>query len=403
MNILVLQETDWLTRGPHIQHHLFERLSRNPSINITVIDYDIDNVQRTKSILQKKRKFHNINRTIKNSNVKIIRTAHINIPYLRRFSTLITNFFEILKIIRKNRPDIIIGYSISNGFIGLLLAKFFHIPYIFHYIDTLHKLVPITYAQDIARIISRFLLKHSNLMIVFNKYQQSNTINEGTSPEKIKILPTGISLKNSSFNENKLQKLKYKFSITEDDFVIFFMGWLYEFAGLKEIIDFYNYDVRNGRFKLKFLILGDGGIYESLIKHVKEIGAEWVLLPGRVPFFEIREYIQLANLCLLSFKINDITKAITPIKIIEYLAMKKPVLSTRLPGVVYELGINKGVIFTRDQNDLIRKIGDLIPHKEKLKKIGLEGFENIKDKFEWTKIINQFKEIVIESIKLKEI
>ena len=40
MNILVLQETDWLSRGPHTQHHVFERMSRNPNIKITVMEYD---------------------------------------------------------------------------------------------------------------------------------------------------------------------------------------------------------------------------------------------------------------------------------------------------------------------------------------------------------------------------
>ena len=32
MNLLVIQETDWLTRGPHIQHHIFERLSKNVTV-----------------------------------------------------------------------------------------------------------------------------------------------------------------------------------------------------------------------------------------------------------------------------------------------------------------------------------------------------------------------------------
>jgi hypothetical protein len=43
MKILVLQETDWLTRGPHTQHHIFERLTQSPNIEILVLDFDIDN------------------------------------------------------------------------------------------------------------------------------------------------------------------------------------------------------------------------------------------------------------------------------------------------------------------------------------------------------------------------
>ncbi len=142
MIILGIQETDWLKRGPHTQHHIFERLSKNSAIKITFLDYDMDKLLRSNSLFIKKRKYSQVDRSVKNSNVNIIRTAHIQVPYLRRISSLITNFFEILNFIRKNRPDLIIGFSLSNGIIGLLLARLFRIPYIFYYIDLLHTLVP---------------------------------------------------------------------------------------------------------------------------------------------------------------------------------------------------------------------------------------------------------------------
>ena len=64
MHILVLQETDWITRGPHTQHHIFEDLSTINSIKITVLDYDIDKVQPSKSLFVKEKEFNNIHITI---------------------------------------------------------------------------------------------------------------------------------------------------------------------------------------------------------------------------------------------------------------------------------------------------------------------------------------------------
>ena len=401
MNILVLQETDWLTRGPHTQHHIFDRLSKNPMFKITVLDYDIDKIQRSNSLIIRKKVFQNIDRAIKNSKVQIIRTAHIQVPYVRRISSLITNFFEILKIIRKNRPDIIIGFSMSNGFLGLLLAKLFKIPYIFFCMDILHELVVISQVQKIARMISRFSLKKADRVIVHTMYQRIYFINEGASPDNIEVLLTGMSLENTVVDAKKFKEIKKKLLISDDDFIIFFMGYLYDFAGLTEIIDFYNNDVKNGKLKLKFLILGDGGIYNHLVNHVKKIGAEWVILTGKVPFLDITEYISLADLCLLSFKLNKNTKEIIPIKVIEYMAMKKPVLSTSLPGVVYEFGKNDGVIFTKTQQELIRKIADLIPQKKDLRKLGEKGFELVKTKYVWSNVIKDFKEILIDVIKKK--
>jgi len=399
MNILVLQETDWLTRGPHTQHHIFETLSLKPSINIQVLDYDMDNIMRSNSIFIKKHVYMNIHRAVQDSHVEIIRTSHLKVVFLRRFSSLITNFFQILKIIRNNKPDLIVGFSITNGMIGLIYSKIFKIPFIFFYIDILHQLVPLLYAQGLARISCQILLKNANQVLVHTKFQQRYVINEGSKPERVMVLPDGITLKNTEVDIHKFENLKIKFSINDDDFIIFFMGYLYDFAGLKEIIDYYNNDVSSGKIKLKFVILGDGGIYNSLKNYIKKIGANWVILAGRVPFFEIAEYIQLADLCLLSFRINDITKEIVPIKIFEYMAMKKPVLSNSLPAVVLELKNKSDVIFSKNLDDLIKKIGDLISEKHELRQLGLQGYEFVKKNYAWPILINRFKKILIDVMK----
>ena len=402
MNILGLQETDWLTRGPHTQHHIFERLSKNPNFKITVFDYDIDKILRLKSLIIKKFVYNNIDRAVENSNVTIIRTAHIQVPYIRRVSSLITNFFGTLAFFRRNRPDIILGFSITNGAIGLLLAKLFRIPYIFYYIDLLHTLVLVPYAQYFARLISRFLFKNSDRVIVVTKPLQKYVLNEGVPIEKVHILLNGISLENTVVDREKLRTLKSNISIEDDDFVILYMGYLYDFAGLKEIIDYYNADVKSGKLNIKFLIVGDGGIYNRLINHIKEINADWVILTGKVPFFEVTEYIELADLCLMSFELNDVTKDITPVKVMEYMAMKKPVLSTSLPSVVREIGKNNGVIFAQNQKELVEKIRDLTKEKEKLKDIGLRGYELIKKHYMWPNIMKDLKKIMLDLIKEKK-
>jgi len=401
MNILVLQETDWLTRGPNTQHHVFERISKNPNIKVTVFDYDIDRIMCSKSIFIKKQIYSNIHRAVDNSKVNIIRTAHIQVPYLRRISSLITNFFGMLKLFRRNRPDIIIGFSLTNGVIGVLLSKLYGIPFIFYYIDTLHTLVPIHFVRKIAMLISRFLFTFSDEIIVVTKSLQRYVLNQNVKSDKVKILLNGVSLENTFVNRRKLETLKEKFSLEDDDFVLFFMGYFYDFAGLKEIIDYYNANVINGKLKFKFILVGDGGIYDHLIKHCEKIKANWVFFTGRLPFFEITEYIELADLCLMSFNLNEITRDITPVKIMEYMAMKKPVLSNNLPGVMREIGKNNGVIYAKNQLDLIRRIEILSYDKEKLKDIGQRGYRLIEDHYLWSKIMKDFKKLILTLIKSK--
>ncbi|MGV9206122.1 MAG: glycosyltransferase [Promethearchaeia archaeon] len=396
MHILVLQETDWLRRGPHPQHHIFERLSTNSKIKVTVIDYDIDNIQKSNSLFVNEKKFNNISRTVKNSNITIFRTAHLKIPFLRRITSLFTNFIKTLKIFQNEKPDLIVAYSMTNGWIGLIFSKLFSIPFVFHYIDILHELVPIPYLKKIAQINSMFLLRFSDLIFALTKIHQNYLLNLNIALEKVKILSNGVSLENTNIDNEKLLDLKQNLSISEDDFILFFMGYLYSFAGLIEIIERYNSEIKEGRYKLKFLILGDGGIHHELKKKVQDLGANWVLLAGRIPFQEITEYIALADLCLLSFEKNDITKEIMPIKIYEYMAMKKPVLCNSLPGVLSEIGHNNGVIFAKDQKTLIDRIGKLIEKKEYLKQVGVKGYNFVTAYKTWKIIITDFKRKINE-------
>jgi glycosyltransferase involved in cell wall biosynthesis len=226
-------------------------------------------------------------------------------------------------------------------------------------------------------------------------------LNEGATPNKVKILLNGISLENTIVDNDRFKTLKSNLSIKDTDFVILYMGYLYDFAGLKEIIDYYHSDVKSGKLNLKFLIVGDGGIYNQLINTVKIVNADWVILTGKVPFFELTEYIELADLCLMSFELNEITKDITPVKVMEYMAMKKPVLSTSLPSVVREIGRNNGVIFANNQKDLIEKIGELYKEKSELVRIGHKGFELIKKYYLWPKIMKKLKILMIDTIREK--
>ena len=103
----------------------------------------------------------------------------------------------------------------------------------------------------------------------------------------------------------------------------------------------------------------------------------------------------------MSFRINEITREVVPIKIFEYMAMKKPVLSNSLPAVILEIGKKNEVIFAKNLEDLIRKIKDFVPKKNELKKIGQKGYEFVKKNYNWTKLVKDFKAVMIELIKNK--
>lgn len=58
-----------------------------------------------------------------------------------------------------------------------------------------------------------------------------------------------------------------------------------------------------------------------------------VHLMGPKPYTSLPEYVRIFDVCLIPFKINKLTESVNPIKMFEYLAAGKPVVSTPLPEV----------------------------------------------------------------------
>lgn len=361
-NIFIIQETGWTYKGPHPHHHLFERMGCLEDFSITVFDYDIYHTEKTQNVINKKKIIKNFTRTINtHSNLKIIRSMHLEIPYLSRLSSCFFNFFDIINEMKNSKPLAFIVYSISNGMVALIISKIFRIPFIFHYYEPLHEMISIKFVQKFARVFMRSILKNSNYIFTISKYLSKYVINEGANSKKVSFLSMSAEIGNKAVSESILNTYRKKYKIHKDDFVLYYMGTLHPFAGLIEIIQFFNKKVNDGYYNLKFLIVGDKGIYNELEELIKKIHATtWVILTGRVQYTNIENHIALATLCLLPFKLNNITREIVPFKIYEYIAMNKPVLSTPLPGVLKEFKTNKLVYFAKSENSFCDQIESLI-------------------------------------------
>jgi glycosyltransferase involved in cell wall biosynthesis len=63
------------------------------------------------------------------------------------------------------------------------------------------------------------------------------------------------------------------------------------------------------------------------------VGRPNVYLLGSVPYEELPRYARYFDVGLIPFVVNDLTRAVNPLKLMEYFALGLPVLSTRLPEI----------------------------------------------------------------------
>jgi len=173
------------------------------------------------------------------------------------------------------------------------------------------------------------------------------------------------------------------------------MSWLYEFSGLKEVA------AELGKLQdkhVKLLIVGEGDAYNKLQEIKERLGLQdRLILAGRRPYSEIPSFILTADVCLLPAYVTEtIMHDIVPIKIYEYMAMKKPVIASRLPGVVKEFGEGNGVVYIDRPEDAVKKALELVQGGD-LKELGARARKFV-ERYSWENITDKFEEILQKAI-----
>ena len=346
MNILVVQESDWIKRNPHQQHHLMERLSLKGH-NIRVIDYPID-WKEEKGIYQKREVIENHYKIHPEASIYVVRPAILKIPALIYFSLIFFHWREIKIQIKEFKPDVIVGFGIINSYIASCIAKKANIPFIYYWIDVLHRLIPEKHFQALGKYLEKTTIGNSSRVITINHKLKDFVENLGA--KKTEVIGAGIDLKKFDPTLDG-SPIRQKYGINDNEVVLFFMGFLYHFAGLKEVaLKLVNKEYEN----LKLLIIGEGDAYLDLENIVKTHDlSNKVLIAGKKSYSEITDYLAASDICILpAYPDEEIMQDIVPIKLYEYMAMGKPVIATDLPGISREFGRKNGIFYVDNPSEV---------------------------------------------------
>jgi glycosyltransferase involved in cell wall biosynthesis len=223
-------------------------------------------------------------------------------------------------------------------------------------------------------------------------------ISMGANPDKTHVVRTGIDLERYDLNIDG-GKIRERYGIKKDDSVLLFMGWLFHFSGLKEVTVELS-KIKSEKPNVKLLIVGDGDAFDDLQRIRDEYQLDnQVILAGRQPYESIPKFLAAADICLLPAYNNEIMRDIVPIKMYEYMAMGKPVITTKLPGVMKEFCEDHGVIYVDKPEDVLKKAIELIENGM-IKEQGLKAREFV-EKYRWDDIVNDFEGILERAIQHK--
>lgn len=397
MRIVLLQENNWTKKGPHDQHHLAEKLSLKGH-EVRIIDHELFwGKDGKRNLYSRPETFSAVSRVYDGARVTVIRPGFIRIPVLDNVSLLLSHRNEIYRQIKEFAPDVLIGFGILNSYLAMKAGKKKNVPFVYYWTDVWHLFIPSRLYQPVGEFLERRTLRQADVVIATNKKLWDRLIKMGAHPQRTCILRKGVDF--NRFNPDLNGSLvRERYGINQNDIVLLFVGTLSSFSGLREVALELT-KVNDPRLKL--MLVGEGELYGELQMIREEYCLqERLILTGRQPYDDVPSLIAASDICLLPFHYIETTRDIAPMKIYDYMAMKKPVISTKLPGMIAEFGENNGVVYVDKPADIIEKALELAA-RENLAELGARVREKFVEGYSWDNITAELERILKDAIQRK--
>jgi glycosyltransferase involved in cell wall biosynthesis len=108
---------------------------------------------------------------------------------------------------------------------------------------------------------------------------------------------------------------------------------------------------------------------------------------GRKERQTIPKYVSHFDLCINPFKIDDVSRSVSPLKVYEYLACGKPVISTYMEGLAKD-GAGKYVSFVKDKKEFSGKIVEILESETEENRNRLKRMKGVST-FSWDNLFEK--------------
>ena len=313
MRILVVPAIDWFTALENRVHHLARSWAARHEIHIVHLPLGGDPLRGSEG--------HAIHR------LSTANTKNLLSYYLINF---IPQILQMTRIIRRKKIDLVVTTNLSAGTAAILAARISGASAIFDYCDYLPAFS--RYA-GISALLQPLLRRVGELITVLNFRIADATVVTGhllrhhaqDFSQDVLEIPNGVD--GSRFAGVPRWEPSYPPAL-----------------GYVGILDFF-VDLRSAIEALKsmegsrLIIAGDGRDRDKLAAFAHSEGLEnRIEFLGRVAYDQLPRWMGSMDICLLPFVSSDLTESALPLKIHEYAASRRPVISSPLFEVVRMYG-----------------------------------------------------------------
>jgi glycosyltransferase involved in cell wall biosynthesis len=323
-----------------------------------------------------------------------------NLPEVHNLTYNYKSSKKIKELIYKENIDFIYLHHHDFHFGGYKVKKETGIPIILH-VDSVEYWVKKNwgklYLSNYLKWCEQIEVKAIDALIVISDILKEQLIEfYNVDESKIYVSPNGVDT--DLFNPQKdSSAIREKYGL-EDSIVIGYSGGFNVYHGIETLIKASKI-ILNKIQNAKIFLIGDG----ELRKFVDEFAEknkikDKIIVTGLVPLSEVPQYLAACDLLVspFTFKSTQNQKFFgSPIKIFEYMAMGKPIVTTNI-GLLARIcldEINSLVMEEDNPNSLAEKVFKILEEPLLAKQLGENAREFVVKNYSWSKKYDLIMEI----------
>ncbi len=232
----------------------------------------------------------------------------------------------------------------------------------------------------ILKILEKLSYRFADIVMATNQSYKDTAIERGgKKPDNVFIVRNGPDLK--KFKKTKPQTGLKK----ENEILVGYLGNMniqdgvdYLLFAAKEVLKKHN------RGDIKFVLVGGGSYQPFLCNKAKEMGlSNNIIFTGRIPDQQMLSVLNACDICVQPDPYNPLNDKSTMNKVLEYMALEKPLISFDLKETRVSCGEAAIYVKPNDINELAEKILLLADNHQLREKMASAGRERVEIKMSW--------------------
>ncbi|MBI3475573.1 MAG: glycosyltransferase family 4 protein [Acidobacteria bacterium] len=273
----------------------------------------------------------------------------------------------------------------DNIFMVALPFKLFGVKYIFDHHDANPELYLSKYEKENALYraqvwLEKMTFRFTDVAMSTNEsYKELAVSRGGLAREDVFVVRNGPDLETFKPVAPK-PELKYG-----KQYLVGYVGTMSVQEGLDLLLDVAQYMKQKGRRDVHFTCVGGGPGLAGLRQMVKDKNLEdTVNFTGRIPDSQLLDILSTADVCVNPDKPCDMNNISTMIKVMEYMALSKPIVQFDLKEGRFSAG--QASLYADNKNqvpDFAEKILWLLANPEERRIMGKFGHERVRTQLAW--------------------